>query len=78
MCRLGHTATFCNDILAFPLIREVEKSQEDPLLAFYIANETHTMCSSILRLKAQVRPRYLEDFTEALLHYMKKVAATVR
>lgn len=78
MCRLGHTATFCNDILAFPLIREVEKSQEDPLLAFYIANETHTMRSSILRLKAQVRPRYLEDFTEALLQYMKKVAATVR
>lgn len=36
------------------------------------------MRSSILRLKAQVRPRYLEDFTEALLHYMKKVAATVR
>ncbi len=78
LCRLGHTATFCNDILAFPLIREVEKSQEDPLLAFYIANETHTMRSSILRLKAQVRPRYLEDFTEALLQYMKKAAATVR
>lgn len=73
LCRLGHTATFCNDVLAYPLIREVQKDQEDPLLAFYIAGETHTMRSSILRLKAQVRPRYLEDFTNKLLEYMKKI-----
>lgn len=71
LCRLGHTATFCNDILAYPLIREVQGNQEDPLLAFYIAGETHTMRSSILRLKAQVRPRYLEEFTEGLLEYLK-------
>ncbi|WP_317424997.1 LysR family transcriptional regulator [uncultured Acidaminococcus sp.] len=73
LCRLGHTATFCNDVLAYPLIREVQKDQEDPLLAFYIAGETHTMRSSILRLKAQVRTRYLEDFTNKLLEYMKKI-----
>lgn len=73
LCRLGHTATFCNDVLAYPLIREVQKDQEDPLLAFYIAGETHTMRSSILRLKAQVRPRYLEDFTNKLLEYMKEI-----
>lgn len=73
LCRLGHTATFCNDVLAYPLIREVQKDQEDPLLAFYITGETHTMRSSILRLKAQVRPRYLEDFTNKLLEYMKEI-----
>lgn len=53
------------------MIREVQGNQEDPLLAFYIAGETHTMRSSILRLKAQVRPRYLEEFTEGLLEYLK-------
>lgn len=73
LCQLGHTATFCNDMLAYPLIREVGKSSTDPLLAFYVAGETHTMRSSILRLKAQVRPRYLEDFTERLLKYMKEI-----
>lgn len=72
LCRLGHTATFCNNILAYPLIEEVGATQNDPLLAFYVAGETHTMRSSILRLKAEVRPRYLEDFTEGLLEYMKE------
>lgn len=72
LCRLGKTATFCNDILAFPLLQEEkvrDKAQE--LQAFFVANETHTMRSSLLRLKAQIRPRYLEDFIQDLLEYLE-------
>ena len=55
----------CNDILAYPLIREVQGNQEDPLLAFYIAGETHTMRSSILRLIEQLRNDFKIGVLEA-------------